>query len=240
MSQFVEDCRREWKRLRVPGTIADEMANDLAADLEEAEADGASAEDVLGSGAADARAFATAWATERGLVRPRGRGRVRLRWLLAAALGFVVVLAAIVAAGVILASSGRSSGPRSMVTQVEPRFAFGPIVGTSIGGASLEPPRIWLHPVQKTVLHRRPTTFSIFVLNSGRTPITSATLVVRVGTRSYTRRTPSIEPGKLASVQIALPTDLPRDFTISARTRPIGGENNLANNTHTWHVSIRT
>ena len=57
MSQFVEECRREWRRLRVPSALADEMAEDLAADLREAEADGASEEEVLGSGASDPRAF---------------------------------------------------------------------------------------------------------------------------------------------------------------------------------------
>ena len=33
MSQFVEECRREWKRLGVPDPVANEMAADLAADL---------------------------------------------------------------------------------------------------------------------------------------------------------------------------------------------------------------
>jgi hypothetical protein len=66
--EFVEECRREWKRLRVPGPAANEMAADLEADLKEAEADGASAEEVLGSGAFDPRGFAAAWATARGLV----------------------------------------------------------------------------------------------------------------------------------------------------------------------------
>jgi hypothetical protein len=46
------------------------MAADLAADLAEAEADGASPEQVLGSGAFDPRAFAAAWARERGVARP--------------------------------------------------------------------------------------------------------------------------------------------------------------------------
>jgi hypothetical protein len=70
MSEFVEECRREWKRLRVPDPIANEMAADLAADLAEAEAEGASAEQVLGSGAFDPRAFAASWAAERGVVGP--------------------------------------------------------------------------------------------------------------------------------------------------------------------------
>ena len=70
MSPFVEECLREWRRLGVPDPVANEMAADLAADLAEAEAEGASAEEVLGSGAFDARAFAAAWATERGVVPP--------------------------------------------------------------------------------------------------------------------------------------------------------------------------
>ena len=121
MNAFVEECRREWKRLRVPGSIADEMASDLAADLEEAEADGASAQDVLGSGAADPRAFAAAWATERGLVRPRRRRRFSLRWVILGVLAFLVLLIAVVTAGVIVASSGRSSAPRGAITYVAPR-----------------------------------------------------------------------------------------------------------------------
>jgi hypothetical protein len=68
MSEFVEECRREWKRLGVPDPIAGEMAADLAADLAEAEADGVAAEQVLGSGAFDPRAFAASWASERGVV----------------------------------------------------------------------------------------------------------------------------------------------------------------------------
>ena len=48
MNEFVEECRREWRRLGVPDPIANEMAADLTADIEEAEAEGGSAEDVLG------------------------------------------------------------------------------------------------------------------------------------------------------------------------------------------------
>jgi len=45
---FVDDCRREWKRLRVSDAVANEMAAELTADLEEAASEGASPEDVLG------------------------------------------------------------------------------------------------------------------------------------------------------------------------------------------------
>jgi hypothetical protein len=70
VNQFVAECRREWKRLRVPDPVADEMAADLEADLNEAQHDGVSPEDVLGRGAADPRSFAASWARERGVVPP--------------------------------------------------------------------------------------------------------------------------------------------------------------------------
>ena len=70
MSEFVEECRREWKRLGVPDPIANEMAFDLTADIEEAEAEGGSAEDVLGNSLFDPRRFAAAWASARGVSAP--------------------------------------------------------------------------------------------------------------------------------------------------------------------------
>ena len=70
MNKFVEECRHEWKRLGVPDAVANEMAADLEADLAEAEAEGASAEDVLGSAVFDARSFAASWAAERGVIGP--------------------------------------------------------------------------------------------------------------------------------------------------------------------------
>ena len=94
--------------------------------------------------------------------------------------------------------------------------------------------------MKPTILHHRPTTFSIGVLNSGRAPINAATLVVRIGAHSYTRRTASILPGKVATETFAVPIGLPRNFTISARTRPVRGERIRGNNQRTWHVSIRT
>jgi hypothetical protein len=48
MTAFVEECRREWKRLGVPDLLAEEMATELEADLAEAEADGVSAAEMLG------------------------------------------------------------------------------------------------------------------------------------------------------------------------------------------------
>ena len=80
MNEFVEECRREWQRLGVPDSIADEMAAELEADLQEAEAEGVSAEEVLGTGAIDPRTFATDWAAGRGVVQqapPSRRGLER-------------------------------------------------------------------------------------------------------------------------------------------------------------------
>jgi hypothetical protein len=68
VNPFIEECRREWRRLRVPDAVANEMATDLASDLGEAEAEGISAEEVLGSGAFDPRSFAASWAAERGVI----------------------------------------------------------------------------------------------------------------------------------------------------------------------------
>jgi hypothetical protein len=123
MSEFVEECRREWRRLRVPDPIANEMAADLAADLAEAEADGASPEQVLGSGAFDPRAFAASWAIERGIVAPapppRPTATVPIRYVpvrrprpsaavaVLAALALLATLA--VAVGLISSRSGSSS-----------------------------------------------------------------------------------------------------------------------------------
>lgn len=110
MNEFVEECRSEWKRLGVPDPVANEMAADLTADLEEAEAEGASAEEVLGTGAFDPRSFATAWAAELGVIQPRlpgGRGLPRRSRLLAA-FGDFALMAIIGAVLVILASPSAS------------------------------------------------------------------------------------------------------------------------------------
>src|SRR5919197_6324793 len=74
MNEFVEQCRREWRRLRVPTTVADEMAAELEADLADAAAEGVTADELLGS---DAQSFAASWATERGVI-PRGVPRLLL------------------------------------------------------------------------------------------------------------------------------------------------------------------
>jgi hypothetical protein len=94
VSKFVKECRREWKRLGVADSMANEMAADLKADLEEAEAEGASIEDVLGTSAFDPRSFAATWAAERGVIGPSTTTAKPTRRL--------IVLATIAAAAVAL------------------------------------------------------------------------------------------------------------------------------------------
>jgi hypothetical protein len=77
MSQFVEECQKEWSRLGVAQATANEMAADLELDLAEAEADGVSPEEVLGNGYFDARAFAGEWARARGVVSLNANARTR-------------------------------------------------------------------------------------------------------------------------------------------------------------------
>jgi hypothetical protein len=98
MSDFVEQCRREWKQLGVPDPLADEMAADLASDLREAEAEGVSAEELLGSSAFDPRSFAASWATERGIipVPSPSREKARRRPLVLAAFTTLAAIALIV------------------------------------------------------------------------------------------------------------------------------------------------
>jgi hypothetical protein len=79
MSDFVEQCRGEWRRLGVPDSVAEEMAADLASDLKEAEAEGVSAEELLGSSAFDPRSFAASWAAERGVIPAPSGPRTRRR-----------------------------------------------------------------------------------------------------------------------------------------------------------------
>jgi hypothetical protein len=86
------------------------MAADLAADLEEAEAEGASAEELLGSGAADARSFAASWAAERGVIpAPRWTARLGKRSLMLTASAALTLIAAIGAALVLFASPHTSA-----------------------------------------------------------------------------------------------------------------------------------
>jgi hypothetical protein len=116
MSDFVEQCRREWKRLGVPDPLADEMATDLGVDLREAEAEGVSAEELLGSSVFDPRSFAASWAAERGVVPAPGEGTARRRPRGLVAFTTIAATAVIVAALLLLTGNPKvslaASGPR--------------------------------------------------------------------------------------------------------------------------------
>jgi hypothetical protein len=107
VNDFVEQCRREWRRLRVPAHIADEMAAELAADLEEA-----TSEEVLGSDALDARSFAARWAAERGVARSRPRRRLVL-------LAATLALVAVAAIGAALTRTTTSTASATPVVRVD-------------------------------------------------------------------------------------------------------------------------
>ncbi|MGP8060214.1 MAG: hypothetical protein ACLP9C_11320 [Acidimicrobiales bacterium] len=123
MNQFVDQCRREWKRLGVPEAAANEMAADLVADLAEAQADGVSPEEVLGNGFFDPAAFAASWATARGLaLAPRARipKTISLRSLALAAGALVCVVVA--AAGLLVLAGPRIRSASVAVAAVRRPF----------------------------------------------------------------------------------------------------------------------
>jgi hypothetical protein len=110
MSDFVEQCRREWRRLGVPDPLAEEMAADLASDLGEAEAEGVSAEELLGSSVFDPPSFAASWAAERGIIPdPPTRAKARRRPLGLVAFTAVAALTVVVAALLLLTGEPRVS-----------------------------------------------------------------------------------------------------------------------------------
>jgi hypothetical protein len=118
VNEFVEECRREWRRLRVPDPIANEMAADLAADLKEAESEGVSPKEVLGSGSTDPRSFAASWAAERGFGRRTRRGISAVTSFILAA---IAALAAIAVTGAALAIFASPSGSASAPAILGPR-----------------------------------------------------------------------------------------------------------------------
>jgi hypothetical protein len=114
VNDFVEQCRREWKRLRVPDSVANEMATELDADLKDAEAEGVSTADLLGNAATDPRSFAASWADERAVIPPRSAVRLPSRSLMLAAIVALTVTTAIGAALVLFASP-QASAPRAAI-----------------------------------------------------------------------------------------------------------------------------
>jgi hypothetical protein len=111
MTAFVEECRREWKRLGVPELLAEEMATELESDLAEAQADGVSATEILGE--SDPRRFAATWASERGLVPEQTPRKSRKRLWIWIAVAFVLVVFVLLPSLALIGSSGGSvsSGP---------------------------------------------------------------------------------------------------------------------------------
>ena len=131
MSDFVEQCRLEWRRLGVPDALAEEMATDLAADLREAAADGVSAEEFLGS---EARSFAASWAAERGIIPvPPSRGSARRRPLVLVAFTALAAIVLIVSALLLLTGQPKatltatSSGTARSHLQSPPAGPFVPL-----------------------------------------------------------------------------------------------------------------
>lgn len=112
MNHFIEECRREWRRMRVPKPVADDMAAELENDLTEAAAEGVTAEELLGA----PRAFAATWAAARGIRRRRPV------FLIAA----IAALLALALSGAGLALFGgasrtvRAAGPRTLLVRPAP------------------------------------------------------------------------------------------------------------------------
>jgi hypothetical protein len=238
-SDFVEECRREWRRLRVPAVSAEEMADDLTADLREAEADGAFPEEVLGDGAADPRAFAAAWATERGLVRPPRFAGLRSR---GAVIALVVVVSLAAALAVVLLSRGRgttSAPPVASQSKLVLPYRQ-QIVGTEVYSAVVMPEHVRLTLGQPpVVLARRPTLLIATIKNSGTTTVRNVTLDVSVAGHSLTHTTGSLRKAATRNVTFALPAGLPSRFTLSVLTERVPGERNLSNNQAVWRIRVR-
>ena len=146
MSDFVEQCRREWRRLGVPAPQAEEMATDLSDDLADARAEGVSPEEFLGASVFDPTSFAAEWARERGVIpvgRPAGDPRRRPRGLVA----FTLVAGIVVVVTVVLLVTGEPHV--SLVTTrhlpVHIPSAGAPSgVGVSVVTASAAAPIEWL------------------------------------------------------------------------------------------------
>lgn len=124
MSEFVEQCRQEWRRLGVADPLADEMAADLTSDLEEAEADGVTAAEYLSG--SDPRAFAVSWATERGVIpAPTGGQSSRRRPLALMAFTALAALTVIVAA--LLLATGEPKVTLKAIRTAPPHLPGSPV-----------------------------------------------------------------------------------------------------------------
>jgi hypothetical protein len=141
MSDFVEQCGREWKRLGVSDPLADEMASDLASDLGEAEAEGVSAEELLGRSAFDAPSFAAAWAAERGVIPEQpGATNARRRPLFLMAFTGVAAITLIVAAALLLTGEPKLT----LTTTPRPLAPLPSGVGGQVHSVSAATPIEWI------------------------------------------------------------------------------------------------
>jgi len=121
MTDFVEQCRAEWRRLGVPDPLAEEMAGDLAADLSEAEAEGVSAEEFLGGSVVDPSSFAASWAAERGIIPiPPARGDVRRRPFVLVAFTALAAITVVVSALLLATGEPKLSLATSRTTPAGP------------------------------------------------------------------------------------------------------------------------
>jgi hypothetical protein len=148
MNDFVEQCRLEWKRLGVPDPLAEEMATDLATDLSEAEAEGVSAEELLGSSVSDPRSFAASWAAERGIIPVSpSRTQSRRRPLVLVAFTGLAAIAVIVTA--LLLATGEPKV--SINSSVAPR-PHGAPPAAAVFGPRLPPPASAAAPIEWILL----------------------------------------------------------------------------------------
>jgi hypothetical protein len=146
MSEFVERCRQEWRRLGVADPLADEMAADLTSDLEEAEAEGVSASEYLGASAPDPRSFAASWASERGIIpTPPSREKDGRRPLALVAFTCLAAITVIVAA--LLLATGEPKVALKTVRTAPPHLPVSPAGLTGTGRrvqASAAAPVEWI------------------------------------------------------------------------------------------------
>lgn len=145
MSDFVEQCRREWRRLGVPDPLAEEMATDLASDLREAEAEGVSAEELLGSGVFDPASFAAAWAAERGIIpAPPSRSATRRKPVSLIAFTAVAAIALIVAAALLLTGEPKLTLATSGTRPPHLLGSLPPGIGGQVHSTSAAAPVEWI------------------------------------------------------------------------------------------------
>jgi hypothetical protein len=145
MNDFVEQCRREWRRLGVPDPLAEEMAADLASDLKEAEADGVSAEELLGSSVFDPRSFAASWAAERGIIPlAPSRSSARRRPLVLVAFTGLAAITLVVAALLLLTGQPRVAVAVTPRATRPPASLVPPGPGRQVLAANASAPVEWI------------------------------------------------------------------------------------------------